>query len=82
MGCKVPTTAFPTPGPERMLSISSGSTLITAYRLVDVPPGVGCESGVKLGNGTGITVSPAIGVSSVGSGEPMNKVGVSVAEGG
>ena len=58
-----------------MLSMSSGNTLITAYRL-DAPLGVDCESGVKDGKGTGM------GVSRVGNGEPMNNVGVSVTDGG
>jgi hypothetical protein len=64
-----------------MLSMSSGNTLITAY-VLDAPLGVDCERGVKLGNGTGTTVSPGAGVSSVGAGEPMNSVGVAVAAGG
>lgn len=54
---------------------------MTAYRFV-APLGVECESGVKDGKGTGAAVSPSMGVSRVGNGEPMNRVGVSVADGG
>lgn len=54
---------------------------MTAYKL-DAPLGVDCESGVKDGRGTGTAVSPGMGVSRVGSGEPINRVGVSVADGG
>ena len=41
-----------------------------------------CDSGVKDGKGTGTAVSPSMGVSKVGSGEPINRVGVSVTDEG
>jgi transketolase N-terminal domain/subunit len=68
---------------------------MTAY-LVELPLGVGCVSGVKVAKGAGcvnvtkgagevgegvIVALPDAGVMSVGSGEPRNKVGVTVTNG-
>jgi hypothetical protein len=70
-----------------MLSTSSSETRMTAYA-AEVPLGVGWVgwvSGVKVAKGvtpgTTVAVSPETGVSSVGRGEPRNKVGVTVTKG-